>query len=214
MAILSSNMDNEVLRSMGRLFRRLQPIADEGRLPVRHLQRLRKKEEEFRAAIAECARMQDALQAASARQAEVRGDLLSEARRVEDLLTWKPTPPVLEIVESDAEEPAPVRKVRITQSPRLRLAASLGMVTVHWGTDVSGAGPNEVPEGVTGANIYRRRVGERKFELRGEAARSPYHDQVVGAAAEWEYAVEYVGAKGPGPRSEPSVVMARGVLAA
>lgn len=99
--------------------------------------------------------------------------------------------------------------------PGIALETSVGMVTVHFGTDPSNEQINGKPHWAKGCNIYRRREGESDFRLLAFSTRSPFTDTVAGPAADYTYQVRYRGTKVEdiGQASPPMTVAAGGELA-
>jgi len=100
--------------------------------------------------------------------------------------------------------------------PDIFLETTRGKVTVHWGPNPMNEGRNGKPEGVKGANIYRKAAGEDKFQLIAFSSSSPYYDYVTGPARDYTYIVRYRGTKETDLSNESTeeTVAARGALAA
>ena len=101
-------------------------------------------------------------------------------------------------------------------APNLLVETKIGQVTVHWGPNPEYENRNGKPDGVRGANVYRKKAGEDDFTMVGFATTSPFLDTISGETAEYTYVVRYRGKK-PSDLSAPSVewsVAARGTVAA
>lgn len=97
--------------------------------------------------------------------------------------------------------------------PGIQLESAVGMVTVHWGPNPMNERMNGKPEGVKGANVYRKKAGEADYRILGYASASPYYDEISGDAADYVYYVRYRGTKASW-LSKPSAmtkIAARGV---
>jgi len=101
-------------------------------------------------------------------------------------------------------------------TPNIRVEAALGQVRIHWGPNPTLENRNGKPEGVFGANIYRKKAGESAYSIVGFSRTSPFLDNITGDGADYTYAVRYRGLAEYelSNQSDAVTVAARGELAA
>ena len=114
--------------------------------------------------------------------------------------------------ETFPEVVAPIEELR----PNIRVEATLGQVRIHWGPNPTLENRNGRPEGVFGANIYRKKAGESAYSIVGFSRTSPFLDNITGDGADYTYAVRYRGLAeyDLSNQSDAVTVAARGELAA
>ena len=208
--------DSELRSWMADFLEGLEPLVTEFRLNEDDFEELRKLSAEFEGALEDYTRKQIEARAACAHKTESREEMLEQLRRVVRHADAHPSMNNSIRAGLGLAPKGLVRQKRLIgqQTPLLLLETGPGRVTVHWGPNPGNERKNGKPDGVKGCNIYRRKAGEREFDLRAFATRSPYHDEVTGNAADWEYVAQYIGSQSVGPKCEPVVIAARGELAA
>ncbi len=210
------NNDSELRDWMADFLEGLEPLVTEFRLSEEDFEELKKLSADYEDALEDHIGKQEAAKAATARKNESREDLEAQLRRVVRHADAHPS--MNNSIRAGLRLPPKGlvhgKKDISELTPLLRIETVPGRVTVHWGPNPSKECRNGKPDGVKGCNIYRRKAGEREFDLRAFATRSPYHDEVEGNAADWEYVAQYIGSQSVGPKCESVVIAARGELAA
>ena len=208
--------DTELADWMASFMEGLEPLVSEFRLNEEDFEELRSLIADFNSALEDHLRKQEEARAATARKTESRKQMVDLLRRVvRQADSHRSMNNSIRAGLGLAPKGLVYPKKEIgQQTPLLLLETVPGTVTVHWGPNPSKESHNGKPEGVKGCNIYRRKAGEREFDLRAFVSKSPYYDEVTGKAADWEYAAQYIGTQSVGPKCEPVIVAARGELAA
>lgn len=208
--------DSELRDWMVDFLEGLEPLVTEFRLNEDDFEELKKLSADYEDALEDHLRKQEEAKAATAHKVESRKELETQLRRVVRHADAHPS------MNNSIRAGLGLRPKGLVyakknigqQTPQLLLETGSGRVTVHWGPNPNNERNNGKPDGVKGCNIYRRKAGEREFDLRAFATRSPYHDEVEGKAADWEYVAQYIGSQSVGPKCESVVIAARGELAA
>lgn len=173
--------------------------------------------DEFDAALSEHIHAHSLAQAATQRKKAARTALESGLREIVRRINNHPamTNPIRARFGLRERKPYRSRVTAGSETPRIHLETRTGAVVVHFGTNPQNELRNGKPKWALGCNIYRRKMGEKDYQLIAFATSSPFIDEINESAVHVSYAAAYRSRRGTevGPMGSPVSVAAGGAMA-